>query len=174
MAVIRDDRDGGVSSFVKITQVQQKSESEGSQAEAAQEQKSAEERASEGESLGFGDADKDDDDYDDDDDVYQEFEEYDDFSEFPDSRSIASDDSFYPPDNSNGLPRSPSPEAISFFRACCTNNTVIVRIMIRQGLTEEEVRETDRNGRVSSRYRNVLKSFAVIKKFARRRRAASF
>nr|XP_023651475.1 ankyrin repeat domain-containing protein 33B-like [Paramormyrops kingsleyae]XP_023651476.1 ankyrin repeat domain-containing protein 33B-like [Paramormyrops kingsleyae]XP_023651477.1 ankyrin repeat domain-containing protein 33B-like [Paramormyrops kingsleyae]XP_023651478.1 ankyrin repeat domain-containing protein 33B-like [Paramormyrops kingsleyae]XP_023651479.1 ankyrin repeat domain-containing protein 33B-like [Paramormyrops kingsleyae] len=149
MAVIRDDRDGGVSSSVKITQVQQKSESEGSEAEAAQEQKSAEEPVSEGESLGFGDADKDDDDddYDDDDDVYQEFEEYEDISEFPDSRSIASDDSFYPPDNSIGSPRSPSPEPISFFRACCTNNTVIVRIMIRQGLTEEEVRETDRNSR---------------------------
>ncbi|XP_048868642.1 ankyrin repeat domain-containing protein 33B-like [Brienomyrus brachyistius] len=150
MVLIRDDRDGGVSYSVKITQVQHKSESEdGSEAEAAPVQKSPDEPASEGESLVFGHADKedDDDDYDDDDDVYQEFEEYEDFSGFPDSRSIASDDSFYPPDNSIGLPRSASPESISFFRACCTNNAVIVRIMIRQGLSEEDVRETDRNSR---------------------------
>ncbi|XP_029497751.1 ankyrin repeat domain-containing protein 33B-like [Oncorhynchus nerka] len=89
---------------------------------------------------------------DDDDDVYQEFEEFD-FDTLPDrpedSRSIASDDSFYPPDESLKY-RTPSPvtpEPLSFFMACSNNNSIIVKIMIRQGVTEEEVRETDKNNR---------------------------
>ena len=90
--------------------------------------------------------------WEDEDDIYQEFEELD-FESLPDrsdTRSIASDDSFYPPDNSimSDLYRSPSPESISFFKACYNNNAIIVKIMIRQGVTEEEVRETDRNRRV--------------------------
>lgn len=93
--------------------------------------------------------------WDDEDDIYQEFEELD-FEALPDrsdTRSIASDDSFYPPDNSvvpfMCRPEIPeSPEPISFFNACCNNNAIIVKIMIRQGVTEEEVRETDRNRRV--------------------------
>ena len=93
--------------------------------------------------------------WEDDDDVYQEFEELD-FEALPDrseTQSITSDDSFYPPENSVicCLYRSPSPdspEPISFFKACCNNNAIIVKIMIRQGVTEEEVKETDRNGRV--------------------------
>ncbi|GAA6234954.1 ankyrin repeat domain-containing protein 33B-like [Lates japonicus] len=92
--------------------------------------------------------------WEDEDDIYQEFEELD-FEALPDrsdTRSIASDDSFYPPDNSvaSHMYRSPSPdspEPISFFKACCNNNAIIVKIMIRQGVTEEEVRETDRNRR---------------------------
>ncbi|XP_062849593.1 ankyrin repeat domain-containing protein 33B [Trichomycterus rosablanca] len=90
-----------------------------------------------------GDDDQYDDD-DDDDDVYQEFEEFD-FSQLPDTKSIASDDSFYPPDQ-----RSPTPEdqePLTFFMACCSNNAIIVKIMIRQGVTEEEVREVDKNNR---------------------------
>ncbi|XP_029560811.1 ankyrin repeat domain-containing protein 33B-like isoform X1 [Salmo trutta] len=89
---------------------------------------------------------------DDDDDVYQEFEEFD-FNTLPDrpedTRSIASDDSFYPPDESLKY-RTPSPvtpEPLSFFMACSNNNSIIVKIMIRQGVTEEEVRETDKNNR---------------------------
>lgn len=89
-----------------------------------------------------------DDDDDDDDDVYQEFEELD-FSELPDTKSIASDDSFYPPDDSLKYEDAPSPEPLSFFKACCTNNVIIVKIMIRQGVTEGEVREVDKNNRVS-------------------------
>lgn len=92
----------------------------------------------------------DDDDYDDD-DIYQEFEELD-FSELPDTKSIVSDDSFYPPDDSLSFEKclSPeSPEPLSFFKACCSNNAIIVKIMIRQGVTEEEVREVDKNNRVS-------------------------
>ncbi|XP_041659546.1 ankyrin repeat domain-containing protein 33B [Cheilinus undulatus] len=92
--------------------------------------------------------------WEDEDDVYQEFEELD-FESLPDrsdTRSILSDDSFYPPDSPDVpvmyRPPSPeSPEPISFFKACCNNNAIIVKIMIRQGVTEEEVRETDRNRR---------------------------
>lgn len=88
--------------------------------------------------------------YDDDDDVYQEFEELD-LSDLQDNRSIASDDSFYPRDNSlfGRSPTPESPEPLTFFKACCNNNTIIVKIMIRQGVTEEEVREVDKNNRVS-------------------------
>lgn len=93
--------------------------------------------------------------WEDEDDIYQEFEELDfeSLSDHSDTRSIASDDSFYPPDNSLASlmcrPPSPeSPEPISFFHACSNNNAIIVKIMIRQGVTEEEVRETDRNRRV--------------------------
>lgn len=90
--------------------------------------------------------------WEDEDDIYQEFEELD-FEallDATDTCSIASDDSFYPPDSSDVslFSGADSPEPISFFRACCNNNAVIVKIMIRQGVTEEEVRETDRNRRV--------------------------
>lgn len=90
--------------------------------------------------------------WEDEDDVYQEFEELD-FESLPDrldTRSIASDDSFYPPDSSvpSHLLRSPSPEPVSFFKACCNNNSIIVKILIRQGVSEDEVKETDRNRRV--------------------------
>ncbi|KAF3698928.1 Ankyrin repeat domain-containing protein 33B [Channa argus] len=86
-----------------------------------------------------------------DDDIYQEFEELD-FDSLPDhsdTHSITSDDSFYPQNNSffSQMYCSDSPEPISFFKACCNNNAIIVKIMIRQGVTEEEVRETDRNRR---------------------------
>ncbi|XP_049603507.1 ankyrin repeat domain-containing protein 33B [Syngnathus scovelli] len=92
--------------------------------------------------------------WEDEDDIYQEFEELDfeALSDNFDRRSIASDDSFYPLDTSVGSDGQrascrESPEPISFFKACCNNNTIIVKIMIRQGLTEEEVHETDRNRR---------------------------
>nr|XP_006006614.1 PREDICTED: ankyrin repeat domain-containing protein 33B [Latimeria chalumnae] len=86
-------------------------------------------------------------------DLDEEYEEFEDFSELPDTRSITSDDSFYPPDDGVYLsetewrdsPESPTP--LSFHQACSTNNPIMVKVMIRQGLTEEEVRETDRNGR---------------------------
>ncbi|XP_074506342.1 ankyrin repeat domain-containing protein 33B [Sebastes fasciatus] len=92
--------------------------------------------------------------WEDEDDIYQEFEELD-FEALPldwDRQSVLSDDSFYPHDNSvaSHMYRAPSPdspEPISFFKACCNNNSIIVRIMIRQGVTEEEVKETDRNKR---------------------------
>lgn len=82
-------------------------------------------------------------DEDEDDDVYQVFEEFD-FSQLPETESIASDDSFYPPDQSSPTPQ----ERLTFFMACTTNNVIIVKIMIRQGLTQEEVRHVDKNNRV--------------------------
>ncbi|KAG7255587.1 hypothetical protein CRUP_012268 [Coryphaenoides rupestris] len=91
---------------------------------------------------------------DDDDDVYEDFEELD-FEALPDredARSTLSDDSFYPPDDAlasplRHAPRPDSPEPVSLFKACSNNNAVIVKIMIRQGVSEDEVRETDKNRR---------------------------
>ncbi|KAM8849532.1 ankyrin repeat domain-containing protein 33B-like [Spinachia spinachia] len=91
---------------------------------------------------------------DDDDEIYQEFEELD-FDSLPDrsdTQSIASNDSFYPHDNCVAsqmfcLQTPDSPAPISFFNACCNNNAIIVKIMIRQGVTQEQVKETDRNRR---------------------------
>lgn len=114
----------------------------------------SDEDGEERELLENGDEDEQDPEYtrrywEDEDDIYQEFEELDfeALSDEADAHSIASDDSFYPPDTSL-LDSANSPEPISFFKACCNNNTIIVKIMIRQGVTEEEVRETDRNRRV--------------------------
>ncbi|XP_047223506.1 ankyrin repeat domain-containing protein 33B [Girardinichthys multiradiatus] len=93
--------------------------------------------------------------WEDEDEIYQEFEELD-FDALPDrsdTQSITSEDSFYPLNDSvisqfnRSLYRPESPEPISFFKACCNNNAIIVKIMIRQGVTEEEVKETDRNRR---------------------------
>ncbi|XP_034088989.1 ankyrin repeat domain-containing protein 33B-like isoform X1 [Gymnodraco acuticeps] len=90
--------------------------------------------------------------WEDEDEIYQEFEELD-FDSLPDhsdTHSVASDDSFYPPDSPFQTDRPPSPdspEPISFYKACCNNNSIIVKIMIRQGVTEEEVKETDHNKR---------------------------
>ncbi|XP_065114314.1 ankyrin repeat domain-containing protein 33B [Paramisgurnus dabryanus] len=84
-------------------------------------------------------------------DVYDEdeFEELEDFSELPDTRSIASDDSFYPPDfaDSKRTPSPESPPTLPLFQACCSNNALTVKFKIRQGVTEEEVQETDKNKR---------------------------
>uniref|UniRef100_A0A8D0GNZ7 Ankyrin repeat domain 33B n=1 Tax=Sphenodon punctatus TaxID=8508 RepID=A0A8D0GNZ7_SPHPU len=85
----------------------------------------------------------------------EDYEEYEDFSELPDTHSIASDDSFYPPgsedqDGENwslGESEPESPEPLTLFRACCINNVIVLKALIRQGLEEEEVRETDRNNR---------------------------
>lgn len=106
--------------------------------------------------------------WEDEDDIYQEFEELD-FDALPDHSdtwSITSEDSFYPPNNSDISPMcrwpSPSsPEPISFFKACCNNNSIIVKIMIRQGVTEEEVRETDRNKRVGVWLQCILMTYLL-------------
>ncbi|KAL8194202.1 UNVERIFIED_CONTAM: hypothetical protein K2H54_004365 [Gekko kuhli] len=89
----------------------------------------------------------------------EDYEDLEDFSELPDTHSIASDDSFYPPlggcdddddDWSLGESEPDSPEPLSLFRACCTNNAVVLRALIRQGPEEDEVRETDHNKRIIS------------------------
>ncbi|TKS87899.1 Ankyrin repeat domain-containing protein 33B [Collichthys lucidus] len=86
-----------------------------------------------------GDASEEDDD---------EFEEVD-FEDLEDCGSVLSDDSFYPPDDVFAdSERTPSPQPLSFFQACCTNNAAIVRMMIRHGVNEEEVKEKDRNNRI--------------------------
>ncbi|XP_053324186.1 ankyrin repeat domain-containing protein 33B [Spea bombifrons] len=101
----------------------------------------------------------------------EECEEYDDFSILPDTRSIASDDSFYPPDletqgrwmygedgeedESEGFDddsfkswdSTESPEPLTLFKACSSNNMIILKALMRQGLNKDEVEETDRNNR---------------------------
>ncbi|XP_073443723.1 ankyrin repeat domain-containing protein 33B [Dendrobates tinctorius] len=101
----------------------------------------------------------------------EECEEYDDFC---DVRSITSDDSFYPPDietpsywqqsednedddlfehgdldtdSYSSLESVGSPEPLTLFKACSTNNIIILKALMRQGLTKEEVEESDKNNR---------------------------
>ncbi|XP_066538048.1 ankyrin repeat domain-containing protein 33B [Hoplias malabaricus] len=87
----------------------------------------------------------------------EDYEEYDEFSQLPDTRSITSDDSFYPPEDFDDiedyedLETIPSPEyetaMLSFFQACSSNHALTVKLMIRRGVTEDEVQETDKNNR---------------------------
>ncbi|KAM3860441.1 ankyrin repeat domain-containing protein 33B [Diretmus argenteus] len=147
MVLITDDRDGGSSSSVRAKQLQhqQKAGASIAQVHPAIAQQPA---ASEDDYLGSCEDEEDDDEEGEEED--DEFEEID-FDDFDDSQSVLSDDSFYPPDDvfadSEWTPSPDGPEPLSFFRACCTNNAAIVRIMIRQGVTEQEVKETDRNNR---------------------------
>ncbi|KAG9347909.1 hypothetical protein JZ751_003926, partial [Albula glossodonta] len=143
MVLITDDRDGGGSSPVKLKQLQQSKSRSDAQVHPAQ---IVEEPHLSEEDAYLGSCEEDDEDGD--------FEEYDELLDLPDTRSIASDDSFYPPDDSFAdSERTPSPESpapLSFYQACCTNNAVIVKIMIRQGVSEDEVRETDKNSRLKT------------------------
>lgn len=80
-----------------------------------------------------------------------DYDEYDELCDSSDTRSIVSDDSFYPPDEELTESESEcvqSPGTLSLFRACCTNTALTVKALIRQGVTEEEVQETDKNNRV--------------------------
>ncbi|XP_026860246.2 ankyrin repeat domain-containing protein 33B [Electrophorus electricus] len=81
----------------------------------------------------------------------EDYEEYDQFSTLPDKKSVISDDSFYPPDSdfadSERTPSPASPQTLSFFQACCNNNADAIKIKIRQGVTKEQVLETDKNSR---------------------------
>lgn len=101
--------------------------------------------------LGSSHDEEEEDGDDEDEEEEDDFEEVD-FEDLEDCRSITSDDSFYPPDDafadSERTPSPESPEPLSFFQACCTNNAAIVRIMIRHGVKEEEVKEKDRNNRI--------------------------
>ena len=103
-----------------------------------------------------------------------EYEEYDEFSQLPDTRSIASDDSFYPPEDFDDLEdldpeRSPSVESetslMSFFQACSSNQVLMVKLMIRRGVTEDEVQETDKNNRVSVGGHSVKGNQLVVSHF---------
>uniref|UniRef100_A0A9L0I5C3 Ankyrin repeat domain 33B n=1 Tax=Equus asinus TaxID=9793 RepID=A0A9L0I5C3_EQUAS len=83
-----------------------------------------------------------------------DYEEYEDFSRLPDTRSIASDDSFYPPggeeeygaESGESVPEG-VPEAATLLRAACANDVGLLKALVRRGPSAEEVQETDRNGR---------------------------
>lgn len=85
-----------------------------------------------------------------------DYEEYEDFSSLPDTRSIASDDSFYPSviEEECGA-RSPDSvpegvlEAATLLRAASSNDVGLLKALVKRGPRVEEVRETDPNGRVS-------------------------
>ncbi|XP_065761789.1 ankyrin repeat domain-containing protein 33B isoform X1 [Muntiacus reevesi] len=87
-----------------------------------------------------------------------DYEEYEDFSSLPDTRSIASDDSFYPygdEEEYSSVSAESAPEAVpegvpeaaTLLRAACANDVGLLRALVRRGPSAEEVQETDRNGR---------------------------
>ncbi|XP_008835852.1 ankyrin repeat domain-containing protein 33B isoform X2 [Nannospalax galili] len=83
-----------------------------------------------------------------------DYEQFEDFSSLPDTRSIASDDSFYPPGGEEecGAPGAGSiregiPEAATLLRAAGANDVGLLRALVQRGPSVEEVQETDRNGR---------------------------
>ncbi|KAM5330916.1 ankyrin repeat domain-containing protein 33B isoform 2-T2 [Glossophaga mutica] len=87
-----------------------------------------------------------------------DYAEYEDFSHLPDTRSIVSDDSFYPTlseeeysDGSaesipEGVPEG-VPEAATLLSAVCSNDVGLLKALVRRGPRFEEVQETDPNGR---------------------------
>ena len=101
-----------------------------------------------------------------------DYEEYEDFSHLPDTRSIASDDSFYPTlseeeysdQSAESIPQGVLegvPEAATILSAACTNDVGLLKALVRRGPRVEEVQETDPNGRVSRRPRRVRVSSAI-------------
>ncbi|KAB0347334.1 hypothetical protein FD754_012191 [Muntiacus muntjak] len=91
-----------------------------------------------------------------------DYEEYEDFSSLPDTRSIASDDSFYPygdEEEYSSVSAESAPEAVpegvpeaaTLLRAACANDVGLLRALVRRGPSAEEVQETDRNGRTDRR-----------------------
>lgn len=78
-----------------------------------------------------------------------DYEEYEDFSCLPDTRSIASDDSFYPVggEEEYGTASAESvpegvPEEATLLRAACANDVGLLRALVRRGPSAEEVQET--------------------------------
>lgn len=163
MVLITDDRDGGGALSVRVKQLQQQQQQQKVAGNVIQIHPSVAEEPlsiSDEDYLGSSHDEEDEEEEEDDDDGGggeeeddNDFEEVD-FEDLEDCRSITSDDSFYPPDDvfadSERTPSPESPEPLSFFQACCTNNAAIVRIMIRHGVKEEEVKEKDRNNRVGA------------------------
>eukprot|EP00061_Rhincodon_typus_P011590 g36723.t1 len=78
-----------------------------------------------------------------------EFEEHDEAGKEPDTYSILSDDSFYPPDfqsiNSQSAITTSGP--FSLYQACARNDAIALKELVSQELSEREVMEKDRNGR---------------------------
>lgn len=159
MVLITDDRDGGgaLSVRVKHLQLLQQQQQQKVAGNVTQVHPGTGDHSrfdSDSDCLGSShDEEDEEDDGDDEEEEEDDFEEVD-FEDLEDCRSITSDDSFYPPDDafadSERTPSPESPEPLSLFQACCTNNAAIVRIMIRHGVKEEEVKEKDRNNRVGS------------------------
>ncbi|XP_019942955.2 ankyrin repeat domain-containing protein 33B [Paralichthys olivaceus] len=145
MVLITEERDGG-GARVKQLQLQQHQQQKVGGNVALIHPTIAEEPPSNTDDEDYPSSSEDED-YDEDEDEFDEV----DFEDLDDGRSIASDDSFYPPDDvfadSERTPSPDSPEPLSLFQACSTNNAAIVRIMIRHGVREEQVKETDRNNR---------------------------
>ncbi|XP_058502531.1 ankyrin repeat domain-containing protein 33B [Solea solea] len=145
MVLITDDRDGGGASMVRLKQLQLQQQKVGENV-AQIHPIIAEEPLTRSDDEFYLDSCTERDGEED-----EEFEEVD-LEDLDECRSIVSDDSFYPPDDafadSERTPSPESPEPLSFFQACCTNNAAIVRLMIRHGVKEEEVKETDRNHRI--------------------------
>lgn len=162
MVLITDDRDGGGASSVRLRQLHQLQQQQQQHkagpnvpqvhptiAEESQSNSEEDDRGlCDGDDEEEEEEEGDDDGGEEDDNGVEEV----DFEDLDDCHSILSDDSFYPPDDafadSERSPSPQSPEPLSFFRACCTNNAAIVRLMIRHGVKLEEVNETDRNNRV--------------------------
>lgn len=150
MVLITDDRDGGGVPSVRLKLQHQPQQLLRVPGKVTQVHPTiTEESLSHSEYLGSCEEEEGDDDGDDEED----FEEVD-FEDLDDCRSITSDDSFYPPvaddlfADSERTPSPQSPEPLSFFQACCSNNAAIVKIMIRHGVKEEEVKQADRNNRI--------------------------
>lgn len=161
MVLITDDRDGGGALSVRVKQLQQQQQQKVAGNVIQIHPSVAEEplSSSDEDYLGSSHGEEDDEEEEEDDDGGGEEEDDNDFEEvdfedLEDCRSITSDDSFYPPDDvfadSERTPSPESPQPLSFFQACCTNNAAIVRIMIRHGVKEEDVKEKDRNNRVGA------------------------
>lgn len=158
MVLITDDRDGGGALSVRVKQLQQQQQKVAGNVIQIHPSVAEEPLSSSDEDyLGSSHGEEDDEEEEEDDDGGGEEEDDNDFEEvdfedLEDCRSITSDDSFYPPDDvfadSERTPSPESPEPLSFFQACCTNNAAIVRIMIRHGVKEEDVKEKDRNNRI--------------------------
>lgn len=158
MVLITDDRDGGGALSVRVKQLQllQQQQQQKVAGNVTQVHPSTGDNPrfdSDEDCLDSNHDEEDEEDGDDEEEDEDDFEEVD-FEDLEDCRSITSDDSFYPPDDafadSERTPSPESPEPLSLFQACCTNNAAIVRIMIRHGLKEEEVKEKDRNNRVGA------------------------
>uniref|UniRef100_A0A8C7YUV0 Ankyrin repeat domain 33ba n=1 Tax=Oryzias sinensis TaxID=183150 RepID=A0A8C7YUV0_9TELE len=150
MVLITDERDGGGASSVRVKQLQQQRKAGGNTGQNAGQIHPTiieEPVTSTSEENYLSAYEEEDEESEEDSDEFEEV----DFEDLDDCRTIASDDSFYPPDDafadSERSPSPESPELLSLFRACCTNNAAIVRIMIRHGVTKEEVKETDGNNR---------------------------
>lgn len=155
MVLITDDRDGGGALSVRVKQLQLLQQQKVAANVTQVHPRAGDEPRfdSDDDCLGSSHDEEEEDGDDEDEEEEDDFEEVD-FEDLEDCRSITSDDSFYPPDDafadSERTPSPESPEPMSFFQACCTNNPAIVRIMIRHGVKEEEVKEKDRNNRVSA------------------------